>query len=110
MQAPGITQMQFKTVRDDGGTNRSTCSLVNDEVIFTISAIQFTIDSTDAENAITGFDVIRRGLTLKNTQNSADGVTLSLDIDFTEQLQMLISWVELKRPILYKSTLIHLLH
>tara|TARA_B100000683_G_scaffold277465_1_gene336217 strand:- start:14386 stop:15882 length:1497 start_codon:yes stop_codon:yes gene_type:complete len=72
----GITQMQSKTVRDDGGTNRSIiAATVNDEVIFTISAIQFTIDSTDAENAISGFDVIRRGLTLKNTQNSADGVT-----------------------------------
>ena len=68
--------MQSKTVRDDGGTNRSIiAATVNDEVIFTISAIQFTIDSTDAENAITGFDVIRRGLTLKNTQNSTDGVT-----------------------------------
>jgi len=63
-------------VRDDGGTNRSIiAATVNDEVIFTISAIQFTIDSTDSENAITGFDVIRRGVTLKNTQNSADGVT-----------------------------------
>ena len=72
----GITQMQSKSVRDDGGTNRSIiAATVNDEVIFTISAIQFTIDSTDAENAITGFDVIRRGVTLKNTQNSADGVT-----------------------------------
>ena len=72
----GITQMQSKTVRDDGGTNRSIiAATVNDEVIFTISAIQFTIDSTDAENAITGFDVIRRGLPLKNTQNSTDGVT-----------------------------------
>ena len=72
----GITQMQSKSVRDDGGTNRSIiAATVNDEVIFTISAIQFTIDSTDAENAISGFDVIRRGVTLKNTQNSADGVT-----------------------------------
>tara|TARA_B100000683_G_scaffold277891_1_gene340191 strand:+ start:4584 stop:6080 length:1497 start_codon:yes stop_codon:yes gene_type:complete len=72
----GITQMQSKTVRDDGGTNRSIiAATVNDEVIFTISAIEFTIDSTDAENAITGFDVVRRGVTLKNTQNSANGVT-----------------------------------
>ena len=31
---------------------------VNDEVIFTISAVEFTIDSTDAENAITGFDIV----------------------------------------------------
>ena len=72
----GITQMQSRSVRDDAGTNRSIiAATVNDEVIFTISAIEFTIDSTDAENAITGFDVIRRGMTLKNTQNSADGVT-----------------------------------
>jgi len=72
----GITQMQSRSVRDDGGTNRSIiAATVNDEVIFTISAVEFTIDSTDAENAITGFDVVRRGMTLKNTQNSADGVT-----------------------------------
>ena len=72
----GITQMQSKSVRDDGGTNRSIiAATVNDEVIFTISAVEFTIDSTDAENAITGFDIIRRGVTLKNTQSSADGAT-----------------------------------
>ena len=72
----GITQMTSKSVRDDQGTSRSIiAATVNDEVIFTISPVEFTIDSTDAENAISGFDVIRTGVTLKNTQNSADGVT-----------------------------------
>ena len=28
---------------------------------------QFTIDSLDPANAITGFDVIRKGVTLRNT-------------------------------------------
>lgn len=72
----GITQMQSKSVRDDQGTTRSIiAAVVNDEVLFTISPAEFTIDSTDAENAISGFDVVRQGVTLKNTTNSANGAT-----------------------------------
>jgi len=72
----GITQMKSRSIRDDQGTSRSIIeATINDEVIFTISSNEFTIDSTDAENAITGFDIIRKGVTLKNTQNSAGGVT-----------------------------------
>ncbi len=72
----GITQMQSKTVLDTGSVSRSViAATVNDEVIFLISPTEFTIDSTDAENAISGYDVVRQGVTLKNTQNATAGVT-----------------------------------
>ena len=79
---------------------------VNDEVIFTISAIQFTIDQL-MENAITGFDVIRRGLTLKNTQNSADGVTPT-DIDFEQTNADKLGGIEVSTS--GQTDLHHLLH
>ena len=72
----GITQMQSKSVRDTGLVSRSVITAtVNDEVVFIISPIQFTIDSGDAENTISGFDVIQSGVTLKNTLSAAGGVT-----------------------------------
>ena len=72
----GITQMQSKTVRDTQSLTRSIiAATVNDEVMFIISPIEFTIDSTDAENAISGFDVVRAGVTLKNTTNATAGIT-----------------------------------
>jgi len=74
----GITQMQSRSVRDTEGLSRSIITAtVNDEVVFIISATQFTIDSSDAENAIAGFDVVRQGTTLKNTINATNGVTSS---------------------------------
>ena len=48
---------------------------VEDSVVFIISASEFTIDSTDPNNVITGFDVVRQGLTLRNTTSGTDGVT-----------------------------------
>ena len=72
----GITQMQSKTVRDTQSLTRSIiAATVNDEVMFVISTIEFTIDKTDAENDISGFDVIRAGVTLKNTTNTTGGAT-----------------------------------
>ena len=72
----GITQMQSKSVRDTTLVSRSVITAtVNDEVVFIISPIQFTIDSGDAENTISGFDVIQSGVTLKNTLSAANGIT-----------------------------------
>ena len=72
----GITQMQSRSVLDTGSISRSViAATVNDDVQFLISPVEFTIDSSDAENAISGFDVVRQGVTLKNTLNAADGVT-----------------------------------
>ena len=74
----GITQMQSSTVLDTIAIARSIIkATINDEVIFIISPIEFTIDSTDAENAISGYDIIRAGVTLKNTNNNTNGVTSS---------------------------------
>jgi hypothetical protein len=72
----GITQMQSRSVRDTEQLTKSIITAtINDEVIFVISGQEFTIDSSDAENAIAGFDVVRQGVTLKNTINANNGVT-----------------------------------
>jgi len=72
----GITQMQSKTVLDTSAISRSViAATVNDDVQFIISPVEFTIDGTDAQNAISGYDVIRQGVTLKNTTNATAGVT-----------------------------------
>ena len=72
----GITQMQSKSVLDTGSISRSViAATVNDDVQFLVSPVEFTIDSTDAQNAISGFDVVRQGVTLKNTQSATAGVT-----------------------------------
>ena len=79
-QSVGDTVSQFVTteVRDTiGGTQIILRAVVDDQTIFTISSTQFTIDSTDPENAILGFDTIRQGITLRNTTDSANGETTS---------------------------------
>ena len=70
-----VTQFQSRTIRDNTDTNRAVIvSVINDEVIHVISSLEFTIGTADAAS-YPGFDVIRRGLTLKNTINSTGGVT-----------------------------------
>ena len=72
----GQTQIVSRSVRDTGGTSRGIITaVVNDEVVFTISSQDFTIDTADVDSNIPGFDRIRQGLTLKNTLNSSGGVT-----------------------------------
>jgi|TARA_B100001996_G_scaffold58431_1_gene41510 hypothetical protein len=75
-----VTQMKTVTIRDTTNTNRVVIqAIVSDEVIYMISSVAFTIDSTDPSNAVTGFDVVKKGLTLRNTQNATGGVTSSTD-------------------------------
>ena len=72
----GLTQMQSKTVRDTANVNHSViAATIEDEIIYIISGQEFTIDSTDPTNAITGYDVIKKGLTLVNTTDATNGVT-----------------------------------
>lgn len=72
----GQTQIVSRSIRDNTGSSRGIITaVVNDEVVFTISSQDFTIDTSDVDNTITGFDRIRQGLTLKNTLNSSGGVT-----------------------------------
>lgn len=79
----GVTQFQSRTVRDNQGTTRQIIAgIVDDETTVIVSAQEFTIDTTDSENAITGFDKIRKGMTLKDTLNSSGGVTTT-DFRFT---------------------------
>lgn len=73
-----VSQMVTKEVRDTTAQLRTiVTAVVNDETLFTVSSEQFTIDSSDPLNAITGFDVVRKGLTLRNTTDSTNGVTSS---------------------------------
>lgn len=73
-----VSAMVTETIRDTAQQNRTVISgVVNDEVIYIISSDQFTIDLNDNEQATkySGFDVVRRGLTLKNTTNAANGIS-----------------------------------
>ncbi len=71
-----VTAMVTAQVRDNAQNNRTIIKgTVEDSVVFIISPSEFTIDSTDPQNVITGFDVVRQGLTLRNTTSGTDGVT-----------------------------------
>ena len=71
-----VTAMVTAQVRDTTLTNRTIIKgTVEDGVQFIISNAEFTIDQTDPSNVITGFDVIRQGVTLRNT--GLTGVTSS---------------------------------
>lgn len=72
----GITQWQSRTVRDTTAATRSIIlGIVGDTPVAIISSQEFTIDATDTENAIAGFDRVRQGITLRDTINSTGGVT-----------------------------------
>ena len=71
-----VTAMVTAQVRDNAQNNRTIIKgTVEDSVVFIISPSEFTIDSTDPQNVIPGFDVVRQGLTLRNTTSGTDGVT-----------------------------------
>ena len=75
-QGNTLTSFVTDTVRDIANIQRTVIKgTVNDEVVVVLSAVDFTIDSSDPDNAITGFDVIHQGMTLKNTTNAQQGVT-----------------------------------
>jgi len=75
-QGDTLTSFVTDTVRDISQAQRTVIKgTVNDEVVVVLSASDFTIDSSDPDNAITGFDVIHRGMTMKNTTNATQGVT-----------------------------------
>jgi hypothetical protein len=69
----GITQMRSLTVTDTAAIQHAIITAtVDDEVVYVISKDEFTISSADA---IEGFDVVKKGLTLINTKASTNGVT-----------------------------------
>ena len=69
----GVTQMQSLQILDTNGTQRNIIAgTLNSETVMIISAVEFDIA---ASNAITGFDRIKKGVTLINTQLATNGVT-----------------------------------
>ena len=71
----GTTQMQSRELTATTGINYPVIvSILNDVVVNIFSNTTFTIAST---SAITGFDVVQKGLTLKDTKANDGGVTSS---------------------------------
>lgn len=71
----GVTQMRSLTVTDTLAVQHSIiAATINDEVVYIISKDEFTISTADA---IEGFDLIKKGLTLVNTKAATNGVTTS---------------------------------
>lgn len=74
----GTTQLRSLTVTDTfSATHVIIAAYVEDEVIYIISPDEFTLSVADS---ITGFDVIRKGLTLKWTLLADNGVTNSASV------------------------------
>lgn len=68
----GVTQMQSRTVTGlDGLARPVIVSLLDDEIVTVISNTEFTIDPA----VLPGFNVIKKGITLKNTLSQSNGVT-----------------------------------
>lgn len=73
----GITQMQSTSLLGTDGISRSVIiSVINDNVVHIISNESFTI-APNSENTIPGFDVVKQGVTLRNTLSGSGGVTSS---------------------------------
>jgi hypothetical protein len=71
----GTTQVQSLLVKDISDINRPViATTINDETITVTAATQFT-QKTGDPSEIDGFDVIRKGVTLKNTKSATSGVT-----------------------------------
>jgi hypothetical protein len=71
----GVTQMQSLTLTDTvGNTHAVIASTIEDDIVYITSTDEFTIASS---NAVTGFDLIKQGLTLVNTTAATAGVTSS---------------------------------
>lgn len=73
-----VTQLRSRTVKDSFNVNQTIIeAVVDDEVIFIVSSTEFTIGTVDPLNLITGFDRVKKGITMVNTLNATNGVTSS---------------------------------
>jgi len=69
----GVTQMQSLQLLDTNGTNRNVIAgTLNSEVVMMVSAFEFDIA---VSNAVTGFDRLKKGITLVNTKLASNGIT-----------------------------------
>ena len=71
----GLTQMQSITLTDTiGDTHAVIAATIEDEIVYITSKTEFVISAGDV---LTGFDEIKKGITLVNTQAATAGVTTS---------------------------------
>jgi hypothetical protein len=68
-----VTQLISESVEDTTASSQPIIkAMIDGDTVFVISNSEFTLSTSDA---IAGFDVIKRGITLVNTQASTNGVT-----------------------------------
>jgi len=70
------TQLKSRTVKDTLNVNQPIIeAVIDDVVVFLISDTTFTINTVDPLQFITGFDNVKKGITMVNTLNATGGVT-----------------------------------
>lgn len=70
------TQLKSRTVKDTLNVDQPIIeAIIDDVVVFLISDTTFTINTVDPLQFITGFDNVKKGITMVNTLNAVGGVT-----------------------------------
>ena len=70
------TQLKSRTVKDTLNVDQPIIEgIVDDATVFIISDSTFTINTVDPLQFITGFDNVKKGITMVNTQTATGGVT-----------------------------------
>ena len=76
----GVTQMQSLEVLDSTSATRGIiAAVIEDETIFVVSPLEFDLNDSQSALKAQGFDRIFKGITLRNTKLSTNGVTSSTD-------------------------------
>jgi hypothetical protein len=71
-----VTQFVSRQIKDNLDANQIIIEgKINNITTMIFSSVAFTIGTTDPTNTITGFDVVKKGITLVNTQSTTNGVT-----------------------------------
>ena len=71
-----VTQFTTRQIKDSLNANQLIIEgKVNNTTVVIFSGTEFTIGTTDPNNTIAGFDVVKKGLTLVNTQAATSGIT-----------------------------------
>jgi hypothetical protein len=71
-----VTQFVSRQIKDNLDANQIIIEgKINNITTMIFSSSGFTIGTTDPTNTITGFDVVKKGITLVNTQSTTNGVT-----------------------------------
>ena len=72
----GLTQLRSRSVVDESDASHAIIeAIANNATVYVISPDEFTLKT--ATNPITGFSVIKKGLTLVNTPNTTSGASVA---------------------------------